>query len=117
MSAYTLTDGTNVVSMNPEWNLKFDDKKIETAHRTRSGKMYRYAWGKYDRCKFDVQYLSSADMCQVNSWWYTNTPLVLYDLNSSAVVSGYLVNANYPIGELVMPYTDYFKGTIELEAY
>ena len=117
MSVFMLTDGTYVVSLNPEWNIKFDDRKVETAHRTRSGKMFRYVWGKYDRCKFDAQFISSADMCQINSWWYVNVPLVLYDINSSVVLSGYLVNAAAPVSELVMPYPDYFKGTIELEAY
>lgn len=117
MPSYVLTDGTSVVSMNPDYNIKFENKKIESTHRTRGGALYKYTWGRFNRTKFDVEYLSSADMTQVNSWWSANTPLRLFDINSTVVVSGYLVNAAQPIDQYVKPYTDLFMGTIELEGY
>mgnify|MGYP001563591545 FL=1 len=115
--SYVLFDGTNTVSLEPEYDIKFDRRKVENSHRTRSGENYRYRWGGYRRCKFSVEFLSSADMCQVNSWWDANVPLRLFDINSTVVVSGYLVNGSAPIDQYVKPYTDQFKGVIELEGY
>lgn len=117
MSAYMLFDGTNVVSMYPEWDFKLEDHKIENVHRTRLGNMYRYKWGSYKRVKFSVEHLSSSDMCRVNSWWGANTPLRLFDTSSVLVCSAYLVNNTVPIGQMVSPYVDKFKGVIELETY
>lgn len=115
--AYTLFDGTSTVSLEPEYDLKLDHRKIESSHRTRDGENYRYIWGHFRRAKFSVEFVSSADMCVVNSWWGANTPLRLYDINSTVVVSGYLVNASAPIDKLVKPYVDQFQGVIELESY
>lgn len=117
MPSYTLFDGTNTVSLNPEYDIKFDDRKVENSHRTRTGANYRYTWGNFKRVRAKVEYLSSADMSQVNSWWMANTPLRLYDLNSAVVVSGYLVNPSAPIDQYIRPYTDLFMGIIELESY
>lgn len=117
MPSYRLTDGTNVVSMDPDYDIKFENKKVENSHRTRGGALYKYTWGRFSRVKFKVEYLSSSDMTRVNSWWQANTPLRLYDTGSSVVVSGYLVNASQPIDQYVKPYTDLFMGTIELEGY
>lgn len=115
MTAYALTDGTSVVSLMPDYDLKMDGRKIENSHRTKTGANYRYVWGSFARVKFKVEFVTSADMCQVNSWWGANTQLVLYDLNSVAVVSGFLTNASAPIDQYVKPYQDQFMGVIELE--
>lgn len=117
MSAFVLFDGTNAVSLNPDYGITFDHRKVETSHRTRSGANYRYKWGRYDRVKAAVDYLSSADMCQINSWWGANTALRLFDMSSSVVISGYLANASAPIDMYVRPYMDQFQGVIELEGY
>lgn len=117
MPSYALSDGTNVVSMNPDYDLKTDGRKIETSHRTRTGANYRYIWGTYKRAQLKVNYISSADMTRINSWWGANTAVVLYDLSSVAVVSGFLSNASAPIDMMVKPYTDQFMGVIELESF
>lgn len=116
-NAFALSDGTTVVSFYPEQNMTYPDAKVESVNRTRSGAQYRYVWGHYASIKFDVQYVSSSDMCVVNSWWGANTPLVLYDINSSAVVSGYLVNDTRPIDSYMPPYNDQFGGVIQMESY
>jgi hypothetical protein len=117
MAAYGLTDGSSVVSLNPEYDFKMDGRKVENNHRTRGGKLYKYTWGSFDRVKFGAEHLTSADMCTVNSWWSANTPLILYDANSAAVISGYLVNPSKPIDQFIQPYNDAYKGVIELEGY
>ena len=116
-TAYALSDGTSVVSFYPEYDIKFDHRKVENSHRTRTGAGYKYVWGSYRRAKCKVEFLSSADMCRVNSWWGANTPVVFYDMSSVAVVSGYLSNATAPIDSYVKPYIDLFMGTIELESF
>lgn len=117
MSNYVLFDGTNAVSLDPGYDIKYDGRKIESSHRTRSGANYRYKFGDYKRVRFYVEFLSSADMCRVNSWWGANIPLRLFDLNSTVVVSGYLANASAPVDGHVAPYSDQFTGIIELESY
>ncbi len=119
MANFTLANSgaTQVVSLNPEWDIKFDDRKIETSNRTRTGDGYRYIWGRYKRVSFGVEYLSSSDVCIINSWWNTNEPLTLFDANSTVVISGYLVNASNPIDSYCPPYLDQFKGIIELETF
>jgi hypothetical protein len=115
MPSYVLTDGTSVVSLNPDYDLKMDHRKIESSLRTRTGANYKYRWGGYSRAMLKVEFLSSADMSQVNSWWSANTLLRLFDMGSSVVVSGTIAGASAPIDSFVAPYTDMYKGTITLE--
>jgi hypothetical protein len=117
MPSYVLTDGTNVVSLNPYYDIMQGGGKIQDNHRTLSGAKYVYKWGTFDRVVMNVDYLSSADMTRVNSWYGANTPLRLFDINSTVVVSAYIANADKPIANYVAPYTDMFMGTIELESY
>ena len=116
MSAYTLTDGSQVVSFYPEWDLKMDDRKIATTNRSRYGTRYDYIFGSYKRCEFSVQFVSSSDRCIINSWWNANTNLSLTDWASSVVCSGRLVNPTAPIDQYIQPYTDQFMGSIQLES-
>lgn len=117
MASYALTDGYDVVSLNPEYDMSMPQRKIESVHRTRSGAQYRYTWGTYKTAKLPVEMLSSADMWLINAWWAANTALRLYDMSSTVVVSGYLVGAEAPINQFVKPYHDMYKGVIELEGY
>ena len=116
-TAHALSDGTNVVSFFPEYDIKFNHRKIESEHRTRTGAAYKYIWGNFRSVKLKIEFLSSADMTIVNSWWGANVPVVLYNMDSVAIVSGYLGNATAPIDQYVKPYTDLFMGMIELESF
>jgi len=117
MPSYVLFDGTSSVSLSPGYDIKTDHRKIENEHRTRSGAGYKYTWGRYRRAEFNVEFVSSADACQINSWWNANTTLRLYDMSSVVVVSGYISGNAAPISQLVAPYSDQFRGIIMLEAY
>lgn len=119
MANYTLANSgsTQVVSLNPEWDIKFDDRKVETVNRCRAGGQFRYVWGSYQRAMFSVEFVSSSDMCTINSWWASNSPVTLFDANSTVIHSGYLANASAPIDSYCAPYTDQFKGVIELETF
>lgn len=117
MGAFVLSDGSVVVSLYPEWDFERDNQKMEDVHRSRSGRMYRYKWGEFQRVKFGIEHLSSSDMTKINSWWGANTALRLFDTGSTVVISGYLTNKGLPIGEYMEPYDNEFGGTIELESY
>lgn len=110
-------DLRKIVPHNPNYDLKYDGKKLESVHRTRSGAQYRYKWGDYKRAKYKVEDISSAHMTTINSWWGSNAVVRLFDLEDTCVVSaGYLVNAAAPIDQHQAPYFDLFQGTIELES-
>lgn len=115
--SYVLFDGTSTVSFDPGYDIKYDSRKVQSTHRTRSGAGYFYKFGDYRHVKFGIEFVSSADMTRVNSWWGANTTLRLFDLNSTVVVSGFLSNASAPIDGHVLPYSDQFQGVIELESY
>lgn len=116
--AYRLVDSaSNVVSLNPDYDLRLSGKRQASKHRTRDGGVFLYMWSVHDRVKFKIEDVNSEDACLINSWWGGNVPLMLFDTSSTVVVSGYLVNAAKPIDGIMKPYTDQFKGVIELEGY
>lgn len=113
----TYVASSQVVSLYPNWDFQFAPTKQETANRSRTGAQFRYVWGNYNTVSFTVEFVSSSDKCVISSWWTTNTPLVLYDQNGTAVISGHLVNLTHPISKYMEPYNDQFGGVIQLESY
>ena len=112
------TSGTHV-EITPEWNFDRKDTQIKNEHRTRSGKRYVYKWGSYVKFSFGITFASSSDAALINSWWITNTKL-LFSSNSGELTQVYsvMITANdFPLGQFQKPYTDRFKGTIDLEGY
>jgi hypothetical protein len=115
---FSMIDSGGVqVVLTPEYDYKLEPKKIESTQRTRAGANYKYIWGRYSRITFSTEYVTSSDMCKVNSWWGANTPVTLYDTASVAVIVGNLANASAPIDHFMPPYSDKFGGTIELESF
>lgn len=102
---------------NPEWDYDRQDEKIESVHRTKGGNQFRYLWGSFRKVKFNISQIDSATAAKINGWWLANTPVVLYNTSSVAVCSGYIVNKKMPVGKFVMPYSDQFAGSIELESF
>jgi len=115
--SFELTDGTEVVSLNPEYDYRVKGKKMESQHRTRSGARFVYLWGDYNEVSFGVMFINSADKTVINSWWAGNDELVLRDNSGTVVVSGQLVNRTTPIDKIIKPYDDLFKGKIQLSTY
>lgn len=107
---------SNAVSIDPE-GLVSEKEKIETTHRTRSGKQFRYKWGIFSRVKFNASFISSADATKVNSWWGANEPVLLMNADSTSVLSGYLTNDELPIGGRIEGDSTMWTGAIELESF
>lgn len=105
------------VSFNPEYDFTDQESKIETRHRTKSGREYVYKWGDYKKFKFSVSYVNSSFKSIVNSWWNTNTELLFMKQGETQVYSVRLGGKKSPIGKFIKPYDDNFKGTIDLGTY
>lgn len=117
MSYLLFPSSGNHVSFEPEWDFDREDAQIKTEHVTRAGKRFVYKWGSYCKFNFSVQFVSSADAALVNSWWITNTKLMFKSTSETAVYSVMLIASDLPIGQFQKPYTDMFKGRIELQGY
>lgn len=105
------------VDIEPEYNFKDSGERIESRHRTRDGSEYAYRWGSFRAFKMDVTYVDSAFKSFVNSWWDSGTDLLFMETGTTDVYSVHIVNKNRPVDRLIKPYTDLFRGTIELETY
>lgn len=111
-------DSSNSISFEPEWGMSQPDKKVESTHRTKGGKLYRYKWGGYNQFKFGLNYVSSSDAAIVNSWWDSNTELLFIDEDDATTLSSvYLMNTTKPLTVRPKPYLEYSKGTINLSTY
>jgi len=117
MSWALFVDSSNGVIMNPEYSFVEDVVKIENRFRSRDGSEYVYKWSDYDKWKIPVLYVNSSFKAVVNSWWRSNTDLLLKSESASAVYSVHLTNKGYPITQAVKPYDTLFKGIIEVEVY
>lgn len=117
MSYLLFPSSGNHVSLEPEWNFDRKDTQVKTEHRTRSGKRYVYQWGSYTKFSFGVEFVNSSTAAIINSWWITNTKLMLKSTSDAAVYSVMLVATDLPLGQFQKPYDDLFKGKIDLEGY
>lgn len=117
MSFRLFVDSNNGVSLDAEYDFSDDRSKIEDRHRTRAGNQYFYKWSAFDELSFSVMYVNSSTRAVVNSWWESNTKLLLKDENATQVYSVCLTNDSLPISKYVKPYTNLWKGKIELEGY
>lgn len=116
--AYRLfVDSANGVTVYPHWDFKPDARKKQSEHRTRSGRRYVYKWGEYQNWKFKIDFVNSNDASIINSWWSDNTELLFKSESESAVYSVMLENRARPMAKFVKPYTDQYRGTIQLGTY
>lgn len=117
MAFRLFVDSSNGVDVEPEYDFSDSKIKIEDRHRTRSGAEYVYKWGGYVDIKMSVMYVNSEFKSIVNSWWSSNTSLLWMEEGGTQVFSVRLVNNEQPVSDIVKPYTNVFKGTIELKGY
>lgn len=108
---------SEILAINPDYDYEEEDQKIEVVHRVKSGREYRYKFGDYGRTKFSVSYVNSEFKSICNSWWNNNADLRFVDQFGLEVMSCHLVNRKQPVGKPIKPYTNQFRGTIELETY
>ena len=113
-------DSSTEVTLPPEYDYQAPTVKIDSRFRSKSGKLYTYKWGDYDKFDFSVQYLSNSSAAIVNSWWSTDTELLFFvasDNGNTEVSSVMIQNKSEPFTEFQPPYIEYKKGKILLETY
>ena len=110
-------DSSTGVDVQPEYDYKEKDKKVESRHRSANGDEYVYKWGDIGFVQFKVMFVNSAFKSMVNSWWGDNTDLLWMEEGGTVVTSVHLINKTKPIDGLQKPYSDLFKGKIELGTY
>lgn len=117
MTFRLFVDSSTGVDVYPDWDYAEKDTKVESRHRARNGAEYVYKWGNVRSIKFSIAYVDSSFRAQVNSWWGGNVDLLWMEEGGTAVSSVHLVNKSKPVDGLVKPYTDLFRGKIELGSY
>lgn len=105
------------VDLEIEWDYERKDAQIKSEHTARSGRRFVYKWGSYYKFSFSVDFVNSSTAAIVNSWWETNTKLMFKSTSDTAVYSVTIVANDTPIGQYSKPYTDRFRGKIELQGY
>lgn len=112
-----LTLANKIAYLNAEYDFKGKGKKIESEHRTRSGRNYIYKWGEYDEVSFTAKYVDRLTKDIVNSWWQNNDQLLLIDEYGTKVMSCQLMNNTAILDTAIKPYNNLFSGIIELGTY
>lgn len=90
-------------------------KKFEYKSRTSTGNQSVYKHSQKNKFKIPVRYVNSEFKSVVNSWYENNTE-VIFTVDSTEY-NVLLTGKNTPINSFDSPYTDQFKGIIELETF
>jgi len=114
---YLSINSSNLVSFDVEYDYTNRDSQIKHEHLSRSGRVYVYKWGELRKRTFSVRFVSSSTAAIVNSWWNSNTSLILREENSTDVFSCRISNDSTPISRFEKPHNDKLRGVIELESY
>lgn len=114
-SLYAVSCASDVVSLSPDWDITFSDRKVEDVDRADAGRMARYVWGVYKRVEISISQISSSDRARINTWWENTIAVALS--GDGRTVNGYIAGKKSPIGKMVAPYDNLFEGRIILETY
>lgn len=114
---YVLIDSENNIYIAPDFDFENKTEKIESRHRVRSGEEYVYKWGEFRKFEMGVSFVNSSFKSVINSYWYDNTKLLFVQSGDMKIYSVQVSNNNLPVGNLIAPYTNLFRGTIELESF
>ena len=118
MSYLLYPSSGNHVVLEPNWDFDNKRSKVQDEHLTRNGKRFVYTWGVYDKFSFGVEYVNSSTTAIINSWWQSDTKLLFQENVAGAkTYSVMLTGKEMPIGNFVKPYTNLFKGKIDLQGY
>lgn len=112
-------NSSNAIQIFPSYDYSPGGSKIEDKIRTKSGKLYKYKWGYFERFSFTANYVQTSDAAIINSWHNTNTEL-LWFITSGGVTEVHSVTISgddTPLREFNQPYDIYQKGKLTLESY
>jgi len=114
--SYFLSDNVSSVAWNPNYSPTLGINKIQSTHRTPSGRRFDYKWADFVSQKHSIDFVTSADAYLFNNWWLNNTPLKYtpdYDVTD---VSTIILSGNkLPALKFEKPYDDLFKVSIVIE--
>lgn len=114
-----LSDVNCPILIHPEWSYRDKETMILSRHRTQTGNLYSYIWGRYLQFQIPLRFVNSSDQSRINNWWEDQEDIAI-TLNSSESVSTVLckiVNKTKPIDKFTMPYNNLFEGDIKLETF
>ncbi len=109
----------DAVPLVVDFTYKRRKRKVSSNHRSLDGSLYMYKWSDYEKFRVRVNFLTNSQSSLVNSWFDTNTALLLFVVSGGVteVNSVKMVDAESPIQQMQLPYVEYFKGVINLEGY
>ena len=106
------------ITLHPGFDLREQARVVQSAHRTRSGKLYSYRWSKHFAYAVPLRFLADSHADLVNWWWENQLNLVLTldtsDSESLRIVR--ITNDRQPIHSRVAPYDNLWSGTVHLES-
>ena len=117
MTFRLFVDSSTGVDIDPDYNFKEKDSKVESRHRSRDGSEFVYKWGDIQIINMGVSFVNSSFRAQVNSWWGGNVDLLWMEEGGSDVTSVHIINKTKPVDQFIKPYDTLFKGKIELGTY
>ena len=68
----------DAITIRPEYDYSSIKKRIESKHRTRSGRMFKYHWSNYVKIGFTLDYIAGGNASVINSWWNSDTELLFF---------------------------------------
>ena len=112
-------DSSTAIELNVKYNTIISKQQMRSAHRTLSGNLYIYRWSNFIKHKINVDFMQSSNAAIINSWWETNTELLLFVTSdgTTEVQSVMLLNKDFPMNKYVKPYNIYLSGKLQLESY
>ena len=105
------------ITVLPTWSYNQNKPKIEQQNRTPAGKLYVAKLGDYSEFKLDIEFVTSADMAAVNSWWESGAELLFFVTSDSVteINSVVIISNNTPIDQYQPAFYELYRGTINME--
>ena len=120
MGDFTLDSeqGSAAITLHPEWSFQQRQTVIRNQHRSQGGALQTYDWSNYLAFTVPLQFVSSADATQINSWWQVNDS-VFFTMNTeqgNTTALCKIVNTQLPLNQFHQPDQTLWRGTLFLEA-
>jgi len=68
----------DAITIRPEYDYHSTKKRIESKHRTRSGRLFKYRWSSFARLGFSLDYVAGTNASIISSWWNSDTKLLFF---------------------------------------
>jgi len=88
-------------------------------YRLNLGSFKNYKNFDYAHISFETDWINSSNAAIVNSWWDSQTMLKFFVVDSGSITVNDVILTNNisPFAGFSPPYTELFKGVIQLEEY